>query len=118
MKRVWDLLVRLWKWTGTYQYVRLALLLVLGAVVLVVLFNWQFGSSPAEERLDELNNQLLEQQTGTEVIERRSQELDTVAKEKTKKAKEARNANTRDSSFEEANRNRCVAYPEDPGCKQ
>lgn len=105
-----------WKWvTGG------VLLLV---ILSVVFFQWQCGTSRREEKLENLENQAIEQKPVERTTEekaatkeRQAEQLDAVAKEKVEKAKEARNANTKNSSYEDANRNRCRAYPEDSECE-
>jgi predicted Holliday junction resolvase-like endonuclease len=112
------------KWASGFGYVRIGLA-VLGLIVLsVVLFQWQCGSSRLEQKLEQKQDQVTEQKAAEEVSETKaakkeevSKQADKQAREDVKKAREARNVNTRGTTYEDANSARCRAYPEDSECK-
>lgn len=118
----------LWRMTGLVPYLRIALLIL---VIGVVIYLTQCGTSKTEEHIGQQNNQTVEttaketqadtKATEAETTEKEKEkvvvEADRTAKEKVADAKKARNANTTNTSYSEANRQRCLTYPESAECK-
>lgn len=112
-----------------YLLVAAAILFTLGTYVYIYYVNLP---SEAEQNLQQLNNQVTEQAPVTEQAEKKAEEkefesnrsaerateLEKVSNTKVKKAEEARNANTSNTSVAEANKSRCAAYPESPECSK
>jgi hypothetical protein len=94
-------------------------LTIAGITVVALLIGYQYacGTSPLERKIEEKGNEIIEQRPVEKVAEEEAKETRTEAKEAVNKAREAKNVNKRGTTIEEANRNRCVAYPDDPGCK-
>jgi len=119
----------LWDLTGIFPYVRLGLVAV---VIGVVIYMTQCGTSKNEEHLEQQTNLTVEKTAEEKVAEDKADRLTVdakkadqsvaeaqrAAKPKIKEAKEARNANIRGTSYEEANRERCATYPESKECNR
>lgn len=99
-------------------YVKIGLISVVVVVVLVVFFQWQCGSSKLEKKLEQAQDQVTEQKPVEKAAEEKSVEADKKAHDDVKKAREAKNVNTRGTTYDEANSNRCKAYPDDSECKK
>jgi predicted Holliday junction resolvase-like endonuclease len=118
------LLAEFLKWLKGVPKFRLVIGGCVLVVLLVALFQWQCGTSRLENKLEQKQDQVTEQKAVEKVAEEKATEKEEVSKradvkarEDVKKAREARNADTRGTKIEDANRNRCLAYPDDPGCK-
>lgn len=117
---------KLWDWTGSKpgrrKFIVVSLLVIV--VAAAVFLNSFCGTSRTEQQLETKQDSVTEQKANTRVIEReveaaepRVKDAGVKVREATKKAEAARNANTSNSSYEEANRNRCLAYPESKECQ-
>lgn len=127
--KIWKAVKWLWALAGKVPYLRpVLLMLVLG----VVIYQTQCGTSENERQLEQQTNQTIEKTGEEKAAELREEQAETSAREadktvtetrrsarpKIEKAKEARNANVKGTSYEEANRERCLTYPESEECSK
>lgn len=111
-----------WAFTGGIPYLRWILFGAGLAVAMIVFFTARSCESRTEKKIDHVEANAVSQKTETnsaavnvEAAKENSKSADAAVKDKVKKAEEVRQANTKDTSFEEANKARCAAYTED--CK-
>jgi hypothetical protein len=117
---------KIWALTGAIPYLRYAIfgLVLLLVMVAVVANNCGTKPSELEKKIEQKEDEAVTQQieakraeVNAKSAEIESKEAGRRAKEKVKKADEVRHTNVRNIPLEEANKARCEAYPEDPGCK-
>lgn len=131
MERLKKLAKGAWELSGSLPYLRLILLAAV--LVLSVILFYNCGSAPSQNEIDlkEKTGEVIEQKAETNVAaqEVKTKEAEvkvstervkaarTEANKAVKAAEEKRNVNSGDVSYEDANRSRCRAYPEDKECQ-
>lgn len=132
MEKVKATLKRLWELSGSLPYLRLVILATV--LVLAVILFYSCGNSPSKNEIDLKNKtdeaiqQTAETSVAVQEVKQAEKDVETgkkevratkeVANKAVKAVEEHRARKPEDVTYEQANKARCTAYPEDSECKR
>lgn len=117
------MVLKIWEWA--WEHKRAAgTLLAIALIALYFAFQWACGTSKVEERIDDRQPVIIGSNAAVNIAtdtvkktETRVKDADVKVKAAQKKLDEAKAEPKANVSMEEANRNRCLAFPESKECQ-